>query len=119
MRRPGVSPVLTVATGGPVSASAIGVDAGCEIAPARNTRRETTMDDDTERADLERRISEAGWHILRDEQVGAGYVVEFQQGSYTEYHPGAETRSSQGVDRNDAYRRFLDELGAGRLASGS
>ena len=70
------------------------------------------MDDDVERADLERRISEAGWHILRDEQVGDGFVVEFQQGDYTEYHPGAETRSSQGLDRNDAYRRFLEGLSA-------
>ena len=77
------------------------------------------MDDDTERADLARRISEAGWHILRDEEVGDGYVVEFQQGNYTEYHPGAETRSSQGQDRNDAYRRFLEELGTGHLASGT
>jgi hypothetical protein len=73
--------------------------------------------DDTERTDLERRITEAGWHILRDEQVGDGYVVEFQQGSYTEYHPGAETRSSHGLDRNDAYRRFLEELSAGNLPS--
>jgi hypothetical protein len=77
------------------------------------------MDDDTERADLERRISEAGWHILRDEQVGEGYVVEFQQGDYTEYHPGAETRSSQGIDRNDAYRRFLEQLSAENLTSGT
>ena len=77
------------------------------------------MDDDAERSDLERRISEAGWHILRDEQVGDGYVVEFQQGSYTEYHPGAETRTSQGVDRNDAYRRFLEELPAENLVSGT
>jgi hypothetical protein len=76
------------------------------------------MEDDAERTDLERRISEAGWHILRDEQVGDGYVVEFQQGDYTEYHPGAETRSSQGLDRNDAYRRFLEELSAENLASG-
>jgi hypothetical protein len=77
------------------------------------------MEDGTERADLERRISEAGWHILRDEQVGDGYVVEFQQGSYTEYRPGAETRSSTGRDRNDAYRRFLDELAAENLATGT
>ena len=77
------------------------------------------MDDDTERADLERRISEAGWHILRDEQVGDGYIVEFQQGDYTEYHPGAETRSSQGIDRNDAYRRFLEQLSAGNPTSGT
>ncbi len=77
------------------------------------------MDEATERADLERRISEAGWHILRDEQVGDGYVVEFQQGNYTEYHPGAETRSSQGLDRNDAYRRFLEELGAEHPTSGT
>jgi hypothetical protein len=46
-------------------------------------------------------------------------VVEFQQGTYTEYHPGAETRSSQGVDRNDAYRRFLEGLAAENLASGT
>jgi len=77
------------------------------------------MDDDTERADLERRVSEAGWHILRDEQLGDGYLVEFQQGDYTEYHPGAETRSSQGLDRNDAYRRFLEELSAQNLARGT
>ena len=77
------------------------------------------MEDDTERADLERRISEAGWHILRDQQVEDGYVVEFQQGSYTEYHPGAETRSSTGDDRNDAYRRFLNELTVENPASGT
>ena len=77
------------------------------------------MEDDTERADLERRISEAAWHILRDEQVGDGYVVEFQQGSYTEYHPGAETRSSTGHDRNDAYRRFLNELTVENPVSGT
>ena len=77
------------------------------------------MDEATERADLERRISEAGWHILRDEEVGEGYVVEFQQGNYTEYHPGAETRSSQGRERNDAYRRFLEELGTEHLTSGT
>jgi hypothetical protein len=76
------------------------------------------MEDNTERSDLERRISEAGWHILRDEQVGDGYVVEFQQGSYTEYHPGAETRTSQGLDRNDAYRRFLEELPAENVVRG-
>jgi hypothetical protein len=77
------------------------------------------MDDDTERSELERHISEAGWHILRDEQVGDGYLVEFQQGSYTEYHPGAETRSSQGLDRNDAYRRFLEEISAGNHTTGT
>ena len=77
------------------------------------------MDDDTERTDLEQRISEAGWHILRDEQVGDGYMVEFQQGSYTKYHPGAETRSSQGLDRNDAYRRFLEELSPDNLRRGT
>jgi hypothetical protein len=77
------------------------------------------MDDDAERAELERRISEAGWHILRDEEVADGYVVEFQQGTYTEYHPGAETRTSQALDRNDAYRRFLEELTAENRASGT
>jgi hypothetical protein len=77
------------------------------------------MEDDTERADLERRIGETGWHILRDEQVEDGYVVEFQQGTYTEYHPGAETRSSTGQDRNDAYRRFLAALAAENPATGT
>jgi hypothetical protein len=77
------------------------------------------MADDAERAELEHRISEAGWHILRDEEVTDGYVVEFQQGTYTEYHPGAETRSSQGLDRNDTYRRFLEELTAENRASGT
>jgi hypothetical protein len=77
------------------------------------------MDDDAERAELERRISEAGWHILRDEEVADGYLVEFQQGTYTEYHPGAETRSSQGLDRNDAYRRFLEGLAAGNPTAGT
>ena len=77
------------------------------------------MEDDTERADLAHRISEAGWHILRDEQVEDGYVVEFQQGTYTEYHPGAETRSSTGHNRNDAYRRFLEELAAKNPANGT
>ena len=77
------------------------------------------IEDNAERADLERRISEAGWHILRDEQVEDGYVVEFQQGSYAEYHPGAETRSSTGHHRNDAYRRFLNELTVENSASGT
>ena len=77
------------------------------------------MDDDAERAELERRISEAGWHILRDEEVADGYVVKFQQGTYTEYHPGAETRTSQGLDRNDTYRRFLEELTAENRTSGT
>jgi hypothetical protein len=77
------------------------------------------MEDDAERADLARRIGESGWHILRDEQVADGYVVEFQQGTYTEYHPGAETRSSTGQDRNDAYRHFLEEFTAENPASGT
>jgi hypothetical protein len=90
-----------------------------EVRRSGKSEGRTGMDDDAERSDLERRISEAGWHILRDEQVGDGYVVEFQQGSYTEYHPGAETRSSQGLDRNDAYRRFLEEISAENLTSGT
>ena len=77
------------------------------------------MDDDTERTDLERRISGAGWQILKDEQAGDGYVVEFQQGNYTKYDPGAETQSSQGIDRNDAYRRLLEELSAENFTGGS
>ena len=68
------------------------------------------MDEDTERAELEHRITEAGWHILRDGLAPDGHVVEFQQGSPVEFHPGAETRTSTGHDRNDAYRRFLDAL---------
>ena len=67
--------------------------------------------EDRERADLERRIGEAGWHILRDEQVPDGYVVEYQQGSPSGYHLRSETRMSRGSNRNDAYRHFLEELG--------
>ena len=70
-----------------------------------------------ERADLERRISEAGWHIVRDDEVEGGYTVEFQRAPAAEFVPGAETRTSSGVDRNDAYRRFLQELGAGDVVS--
>jgi hypothetical protein len=91
------------------------------VARVRRSKRSdwgTAMDDDTERADLERRISESGWHILRDEEVGDGYIVEFQQGSYTEHHPGAETWVSQGSDRNDAYRRFLEEVAGENLSGG-
>ena len=72
-----------------------------------------------ERADLERRISEAGWHIVRDDQVGAGYTVEFQRAPAAEFVPGAETRTTSGADRNDAYRRFLNELDAGNSAAGA
>lgn len=75
--------------------------------------------DDAARADLERRISAAGWHIVRDEEVPGGYEVEFQRGSPEEFHPGAETRTIRGADRNDAYRRFLDELLAGNVAGGA
>jgi hypothetical protein len=71
------------------------------------------------RAELERRISEAGWHIVRDDQVGDGYTVEFQRAPAAEFVPGAETRSSSGSDRNDAYRRFLDELAAENPAASS
>jgi hypothetical protein len=70
-----------------------------------------------ERADLERRISEAGWHIVRDDEVEGGYTVEFQRAPAAEFVPGAETRTSSGADRNDAYRRFLQELGAGDVVS--
>ena len=66
-----------------------------------------------EQAELERRISEAGWHIVRDDQVEDGFTVEFQQAPAAEFVPGAETRTISGADRNDAYRRFLDELAAG------
>ena len=69
-----------------------------------------------ERSDLERRISEAGWHIVRDDAVEGGYAVEFQRAPAAEFVPGAETRTSTGTDRNDAYRRFLDELTAEDLA---
>ena len=64
------------------------------------------------RADLERRIGAAGWHIVRDEEVPDGFEVEFQQGSPVEFHPGAATRTVRGADRNDAYRRFLETLSA-------
>jgi len=67
-----------------------------------------------ERAELERRISEAGWHIVRDEQVTEGFLVEFRQGSPAEFDPEAASWTSQGSDRNDAYRRFLDALAAGQ-----
>jgi hypothetical protein len=70
-----------------------------------------------ERADLERRISEAGWHIVRDDQVGDAMTVEFQRAPAAEFVPGAETRTVSGTDRNDAYRRFLDELAAGDLST--
>lgn len=64
-----------------------------------------------EQAAYEHRISEAGWHILRDEQVSDGHVVEFQQGPPDSFHLKAATRTIQGKDRNDAYRHFLEELG--------
>jgi hypothetical protein len=64
-----------------------------------------------EEAALARRISEAGWHILRDEHVADGYVVEFQHGPPDGYHLRAQTRTSKGIDRNDAYRHFLEEIG--------
>ncbi len=65
-----------------------------------------------EQAELERRIGEAGWHIVRDDQVGDGYTVEFQRAPAAEFIPGAETRTTAGASRNEAYRRFLDELAA-------
>ncbi len=64
-----------------------------------------------EQAELERRIAEAGWHIVRDDQIGDGYTVEFQRAPLAEFVPGAETRTASGASRNDAYRRFLNELG--------
>ena len=72
-----------------------------------------------ERVELERRISEAGWHIVRDDQVGDGYTVEFQRAPAAEFVPGAETRTVSGADRNDAYRRFLGQLSAGDLSTGT
>lgn len=63
-----------------------------------------------EQAALERQISEAGWHILRDMQVGDGHAVEFQQGPPDAYHLRAQTRLSTGRDRNDAYRHFLEDI---------
>lgn len=70
------------------------------------------MDEETaERAGYERRINEAGWHIVRDEQIAGGNSVEFQQGDATEFHLRSETRTVQGRDRTDAYRHFLEELG--------
>jgi hypothetical protein len=66
--------------------------------------------EEMERSDLEHRISEAGWHILRAEQVPDGFMVELQQGPPTGFHLHSEVRTSQGSDRNDAYRHFLEEL---------
>lgn len=71
-----------------------------------------------ERVELERRISEAGWHIVRDDQIGDGYRVEFQRAPAAEFVPGAQTRTSSGRDRNDAYRQFLIELGVEDPAAG-
>jgi hypothetical protein len=73
--------------------------------------------EDTELAELERRISSAGWHIVRDVPDQAGFTVEFQHAPPTEFVPGAETRTSQGLDRADAYRRFLDDLAAEGIAA--
>jgi hypothetical protein len=64
-----------------------------------------------ERSTLERRIADAGWHILRDQRVPDGYLVEFQQGPPSGYHLHAQTRKSKGRSRAEAYRRFLAELG--------
>jgi hypothetical protein len=64
-----------------------------------------------EQAEYERRISEAGWHIVRDEQIPDGHRVEFQQGDPTEFHLKSAIRTVEGSDRNDAYRRFLEEVG--------
>jgi hypothetical protein len=72
-----------------------------------------------ERSDLERRISEAGWHIVRDDEVQGGYTVEFQRAPAAEFVPGAETRTISGTDRNDAYRRFLEEVAPEDIAAGT
>ena len=69
-------------------------------------------EENAERAALERRISEAGWHVLRDVHAPEGYEVEFQHAPHASFVPGAEIRLCRGKDRNDAYRRFLDELAA-------
>jgi hypothetical protein len=63
-------------------------------------------------AELQRQIAEAGWHILRDEEGPDGFMVEFQRGTYEEFHPGAETLTIWGASRTDAYRRFLAEFAA-------
>lgn len=65
-----------------------------------------------ESADLERRIVAAGWHIVRDEEIPGGHRLEFQQGDPTEFHLKSDIRYVEGQDRNDAYRRFLAEIGA-------
>jgi hypothetical protein len=41
------------------------------------------------------------------------WPVEFQQVSYERFHPGAESRTSRGRGRNEAYRRFLADLTEG------
>jgi hypothetical protein len=71
-------------------------------------------EDAAAQAELERRISEAGWHIVRDVHDPDGFTVEFQHAPPTEFVAGAETRTMRGTDRNDAYRRFLDDLAVGR-----
>lgn len=119
MRRLTAATRSTVANAGPISASAGRADTGGQATPVRSTRWENG-NGRRHRAHRSRAPHQRCWvAYLRDEQVGDGYVVEFQQGDYTEYHPGAETRSSQGIDRNDAYRRFLEELSTENLTSGS
>jgi hypothetical protein len=71
------------------------------------------MDQDyAESAELEQRVSGAGWHIVRDAEIPGGYAVEFQQAPYSEFVPDAPTRTVEGSDRNDAIRRFLAGLTA-------
>ena len=64
-----------------------------------------------ESAALERQVSEAGWHIVRDAEMAGGYAVEFQHAPHNEFVPEAETRTVEGRDRNDAIRRFLETIG--------
>ena len=75
------------------------------------------IEKETAQAEIQRQVAEAGWHILRDEQTPDGFMVEFQRGDYSEFHPGAETRMVYGADRGDAYRRFLDDLLVGSAVS--
>jgi hypothetical protein len=82
-----------------------------ETLEVRQERRRGGMDRIyAEESALQRQISEAGWHILRDKHVPDGYVVEFQQGPPDGYHLRAPTWTSTGRDRIDAYRQFLEEL---------
>jgi hypothetical protein len=99
-----------------------GIVAGAECLRRTDISKGRAMDIErelAEQADLERRINEAGWHIVRDEQIPDGHRVEFQQGDPTEFHLKSAIRMVDGSDRNDAYRRFLEEIGVLQVQAGA